>query len=180
MPCNGHQNCLNKYLTFQQTSSQCSHFRSNYRKYSVKKVFLKISQNSRESTCTRVSLLKILKEIFKNSFLQSISSGCFCHLFQCSHFFQCWMLKSLEENDRSSLPEVLFYEKGVLQNIEKFTGKQLSQCLFLNKVEACDFIKKETLAQVFSCEFCEIFKKTFFMENLWWLLLKWGLWHKID
>ena len=74
MPCNGHQNCLNKYLTFQQTSSQCSHFRSNYRKYSVKKVFLKISQNSRESTCTRVSLLKILKEIFKNSFLQSISN----------------------------------------------------------------------------------------------------------
>ena len=25
-----------------------------------------------------------------------------------------------------------------------------------------NFIKKETLAQVFSCEFCEIFKKTFF------------------
>ena len=82
------------------------------------------------------------------------------------------MLKSLAENDRSSLPEVLFYEKNVLQNIEKFTGKQLCQCLFLNKVEACDFVKKETLAQVFACEFCEIFKKTFFMENLWWLLLK--------
>ena len=28
--------------------------------------------------------------------------------------------------------------------------------------EACNFIKKETLAQVFSCEFCEIFKNTFF------------------
>ena len=26
----------------------------------------------------------------------------------------------------------------------------------------CNFIKKETLAQVFSCEFCEIFKSTFF------------------
>ena len=26
------------------------------------------------------------------------------------------------------------------------------------KVKACNFIKKETLAQVFSCEFCEIFK----------------------
>ena len=25
----------------------------------------------------------------------------------------------------------------------------------------CNFIKKETLAQVFSCEFCEIFKNTF-------------------
>ena len=27
--------------------------------------------------------------------------------------------------------------------------------------EACNFIKKETLAQLFSCEFCEISKNTF-------------------
>ena len=32
---------------------------------------------------------------------------------------------------------------------------------------ACNFIKKETLAQVFSCEFCENFKNTFFTEHLW-------------
>ena len=37
--------------------------------------------------------------------------------------------------------------------------------------KACNFIKKETLAQVFSCEFCEIFKNTFFVEHVWWLLL---------
>ena len=29
---------------------------------------------------------------------------------------------------------------------------------------ACNFIKKETLAQVFSCEFCLIFKDTFFTK----------------
>ena len=29
----------------------------------------------------------------------------------------------------------------------------------------CNFIKKETLAQVFSCEFCETFKKTLFTEH---------------
>ena len=28
-------------------------------------------------------------------------------------------------------------------------------------LEACNFIKKETLAQVFSCQFCEISKNTF-------------------
>ena len=33
--------------------------------------------------------------------------------------------------------------------------------------EACNFIKKETLAQLFSCEFCEISKNTFFTEHLW-------------
>ena len=32
-------------------------------------------------------------------------------------------------------------------------------------------LKKETLAQVFSCEFCEISKNTVFIEHLWWLLL---------
>ena len=32
--------------------------------------------------------------------------------------------------------------------------------------QACNFIKKETVTQVFSCEFCEIFKNTFFREQL--------------
>ena len=31
--------------------------------------------------------------------------------------------------------------------------------------KACIFIKKETLAQVFSCEFCEISKNTFFYRS---------------
>ena len=36
---------------------------------------------------------------------------------------------------------------------------------------ACNFIKRETLEQVFFCEFDEIFKNTLFNEHLWWLLL---------
>ena len=28
--------------------------------------------------------------------------------------------------------------------------------------EACKFVKNETVAQVFFCEFCEIFKKIYF------------------
>ena len=32
--------------------------------------------------------------------------------------------------------------------------------------EACNFIKKETLAQVFSCEFCQVSKNTFYTEHL--------------
>ena len=31
----------------------------------------------------------------------------------------------------------------------------------LGRPEACNFIKKETLTQVFSSEFCEIFQNTF-------------------
>ena len=33
--------------------------------------------------------------------------------------------------------------------------------------KACNFIKKETLTQLFSYEFCEISKNTFFTEHLW-------------
>ena len=32
--------------------------------------------------------------------------------------------------------------------------------------QACNFIKKETLVQVFSCKFCEISKNTFFIEHI--------------
>ena len=46
-----------------------------------------------------------------------------------------------------------------------------SQCqsFFFNKATglACNFTKKEALAQVFSCEFCKIFKNTFFTEHFW-------------
>ena len=40
--------------------------------------------------------------------------------------------------------------------------------LFFNKVagrQACNFVKKETLAQVFYCEFCEISKNDFFYRT---------------
>ena len=33
-------------------------------------------------------------------------------------------------------------------------------------------MEKETLAQLFSCQFFEIFQNTFFIEHLWWLLLR--------
>ena len=68
--------------------------RSCQRRFSVKNVFLKISQNSQENTCARVSF---------------------------------WIKL---------------------------------------QTSSCNFIKKQTLAQVFSCTFCEIFKNTFFTEYL--------------
>ena len=40
-----------------------------------------------------------------------------------------------------------------------------------SQLQDCNFIKKEILAHVFSCEFCEISKNSFFTEHLWWLLL---------
>ena len=65
-------------------------------------------------------------------------------------------------HNRSSHPEV-FCQKGALRNFAISTGKHLRQSLFFNKKEfaACNFIKKETLAQGLSCGFCQISKNTF-------------------
>ena len=62
--------------------------------------------------------------------------------------------RSLDVWNRSSRAEV-FCKKGILKNFAK----------------ACNFRKKETLAQVFSCDFWEVFKNSFFIEHLRWLLL---------
>ena len=58
-------------------------------------------------------------------------------------------------------------KKGVLENFAKFIGKHLYQSLFFKscRPQPCNFIKKGTLAKVFSCKFCEIFKNTFFTET---------------
>ena len=75
---------------------------------------------------------------------------------------------------RSSCLEVC-YKNDVLRVFSKFTGKHLCQSLFSIKLQAktCNFIKNETLAKVFFCEFCKTSKNTFFTEHLRWLLLPW-------
>ena len=67
---------------------------------------------------------------------------------------------------RSSRPQ-LFIKIGVLKNFAIFTRKHLCWSLYLKK--AFNFIK-ETPTQVFSCENCKIFKNSFFIEYLRWLL----------
>ena len=59
----------------------------------------------------------------------------------------------------------------ILQNSQVNTCARVS---FLIKLQASfsNFIKKETLAQVFSCEFCEIYKATFLQNTSGRLLLK--------
>ena len=56
------------------------------------------------------------------------------------------------------------------QNSQENTCEKVSFLIKL-QAEACNFIKKETLAQVFSCEFSEIFQNTFFTEHFRRLLL---------
>ena len=64
---------------------------------------------------------------------------------------------------------------GVLQikvylKISQFTGKHLCRSPLLKescRPQAHNFIKKETSAQMHSCKFCEICKRSFFTEHLY-------------
>ena len=66
---------------------------------------------------------------------------------------------------RSSRPDA-FCKKDVLRNFAKVARKHLRQRLFFTKeFHKNFFITKESLAQVFSFESCEISKNTYFYRT---------------
>ena len=77
----------------------------------------------------------------------------------------------------------MLFKEGVLKKFEKFAGKHLWQRLFFNKVASLRpaTLVKRRLAQVFLCEFCEIFKSTsdgcfFVTQYNCYIGLIWGVW----
>ena len=123
-----------------------------------------------QSCCQNSSWYRVIALVQSRSILQWIISSIWTELLP--------MQKQLYR---------VFCKKGVkvrkIQKKKKKKKKKLPQ--------AYNFIKKETLAQVFSCEFWEIFKNTFFSKNtsggcfcLWiFLLSKFGghnsFWHRV-
>ena len=51
-------------------------------------------------------------------------------------------------------------------SVKKVFLKISHTCVWVSFFNKVCLLKKETLAQVFSCEFCEIFKNTFFTKHL--------------
>ena len=120
----------------------------------MKKLFLKNSQKSQENTCTRVSILiklqaapaTLLKKRFwhrcfpvnfakflRIPFLQNTSARLLLYWTQLFCLFSDQIMLLFSTLCRSSYWRC-FIKKGVLKNFTKFTGKQLCQSLFLNKV----------------------------------------------
>ena len=58
-------------------------------------------------------------------------------------------------------PRETFNALGLSKGTEAASRGVLWKKVFLEifRPQTCNFIEKETLAQAFSCEFCEIFKK---------------------
>ena len=78
---------------------------------------------------------------------------------------------STSEQDTETATGGVLYGKVFLEISQ---NSQENNCanLPMPNFNSCNVIKKETLAQVFSCELCEITKNTFFTEHLRWLLLE--------
>ena len=88
-------------------------------------------------------------EFFQCNFL-------FCSIWWLQHKKQFFRNYSEAVTRRCSVKKVL----EISQNSQENTCVRVS---FLKscRPQACNFIKKETLPQVFSCEFCEISNKTY-------------------
>ena len=91
---------------------------------------------------------------------------------------QCYMLTISNISSYSSriLSEIFQIAVFLLESVnlscsvkKVLLRKYLWQNLSFNKIAdpTCSFIKKETLAQVISYEFCKSFKSNFFTKHLW-------------
>ena len=105
-----------------------------------------ISQNSQENNCTRVSFLI---RLHTTSSIKAVT-----HLL-------CLLL--LEAVAQTCSVKKVFLDMS--QNWQENTCARVSFLIKLQALPATLLNKKETLAQVFSCEFCEISKITFFLLN---------------
>ena len=104
--------------------------------YSVKKVFLEISQNLQENTYTRVSILIKLQARSATLLKQALAQ-----------VFSCEFCEISKNNFSYRLPLVA-------------------------ASAACNFIKKEIPAKIFFCEFGKISKNIFWQSTSGWVLLK--------
>ena len=68
----------------------------------------------------------------------------------------------------------VLYKKVFLENLQNSQENICATVSFLIKLQAsasaCNFVKKETLAPVFSCEFCKTLRTPFSQNTSWRLL----------
>ena len=72
-------------------------------------------------------------------------------------------LKPFEFEPKANIADINSSQK---QPSEVFCNKRCAQKFRKILHKLCNFIRNEALAQVFSCEFCEICKNTLFLEHL--------------
>ena len=118
--------------------------------------------------CKKSSRINAVNYFCKTLHLRCLTGYWICRFLSFSYkikfIFNLFALKISQDltKPRSSRRRCSIW-KGVLRNFAKFTGKHLCYSLFFNKAAGlrAATLLKEPLAQVLSCEFCEISKSTF-------------------
>ena len=101
------------------------------------------------------------------------SGNCDCQRNFCISIYQLHVLVisavAFDNSSSGSSHQKCSIKKMFLKILQNSQQQICARVSFLIKlqVSASNLIKKEALVQVFSCEFCEIFKNTFFTEYLW-------------
>ena len=124
----------------------------------INKSFLRVFQQTKRLKNLQMFLVQIKNIFIEKNILSLIFS------FR-DQFFLCYKTFDLNtwRNELNLEKQTKIYtkfKKGVLRHFAQFTGKHLCQSFFFNKLAAlgpATLLKKETLAQVFPCEFYENF-----------------------
>ena len=114
------------------------------------------------------------KHIWKSLFLVKVADWIPWILHSSISASQEWLVTLTYPYILNSIPEWMLWfsqNRSSLQEEVFLKVPPNSQENTVPEPQACNFIKKETLALMFLCEFGEMFKNTFFIEHLRWLLL---------
>ena len=97
-----------------------------------------------------------------------LNCSCFPITGHCAPLISLEKLRPLQFNYLKAFSEIVAQKysakKVFLKNVQNSQQNKCAGVSFLIKsqVEACNFAKKNTLAKVFSCAFCEVFKNVAF------------------
>ena len=126
---------------------------------------LKVNNRNSRTRCEICSKLtiKIPERRLNDVFLMLLSENCLS--------LKTWILKPKGKNIIIKKPQKVFYKNKKFRKIHRKTP--VPESLLIIKLQAaCNFILRESLAQVFSCKICWIAaKNTFFTKHLRWPLL---------
>ena len=88
-----------------------------------------------------------------------------------------WLFSYLAPQNRKTSEAVALWCSAKKEFLEISQNSQENTCAFFNKVASGNYMKKETLAQVFSREFYEILKNIFYYRTPLVVASKRGFYH---
>ena len=127
-------------------------------------LFLEVSQIQQENTCTGVSFYKSCRPA--GPLHVCFSWYLIIHVINLFFYDIIWVYFSVTSYSIAFLDNCLIALDIKIDKIQTCLNSTHNNLLFNDRPKSCNFIKKETLAQMFSCEFCKISRNKLFIEHI--------------